>query len=115
MDGSQSGHHSTAPRSSVRRGAFARCCFFLGQLVSLDPESERSTCSFPWDTRFEVNAATPSSGAITSFISSGYGKGSALLKVVKGDGLSVEQVYKEQPDEKPVRLLRLSRQVRLRH
>ncbi len=44
----------------------------------------------PWETRYNVNAATPIISGDLIFISSGYGKGCALLKL-EGDG--VTEVY----------------------
>jgi outer membrane protein assembly factor BamB len=78
--------------------------FFTGAgLVSLSPADGKLLWRFPWDTSFQVNSATPlvfraGEGKETSdyvFISSGYSKGCALLKIVAGaDGNpGVEKVY----------------------
>lgn len=57
--------------------------------VNLDDGSER--WQFRWLTRFGVNAADPIISGVYVFISSGYGKGAALLK--PGDG-EPEQIWK---------------------
>jgi outer membrane protein assembly factor BamB len=71
-------------------------------LVSLAPEDGKLFWSYPWTTSFGVNAATPihfraRAGERTLdylFISSGYGKGCAVLKVVpEGAGAGVRMVY----------------------
>jgi outer membrane protein assembly factor BamB len=65
--------------------------FFTGrQLVGLAPEDGEVLWKYPWETKFEVNAATPlpirarSAGGKELhyvFISSGYEKGCALVKI----------------------------------
>ena len=98
-----SGHPGySSPIISTASG-IRQVLFFLGEeLVSLDPRSGDVYWRFPWKTDYQVNAATPivvkdrESGDDYVFISSGYGKGCALLRVGKDeDGKpSVEQVYK---------------------
>lgn len=71
--------------------------FFLGEaLVSLDPKTGKELWRFGWDTKFQVNAATAIARGNHVFISSGYGKGSALVRVLKSDDgkLSANRVYK---------------------
>jgi len=81
---------------------------FLGkELVGLEPTTGTVSWKFPWDTKYEVNAATPivveleKNGAEESreayvFISSDYGKGCALVHLTreKDGGVGVRQVYK---------------------
>lgn len=60
-------------------------------LVLFDPSSGAQTGRFRWETSYGVNAATPiviGDGMV--FISSGYGKGSAMLRVSDG---SVDEVW----------------------
>jgi outer membrane protein assembly factor BamB len=60
--------------------------FFTGAaLVSLDPKTGRENWRFPWKTDFGCNIATPIAVGNYVFISSGYGKGCALLEV-RADG-----------------------------
>jgi outer membrane protein assembly factor BamB len=72
-------------------------------LVSVSPEDGTLYWRVPWDTQFKVNAATPIHVRARVderindylFISSGYDKGCALLKIVKGGNgrLETRQVY----------------------
>ncbi len=64
--------------------------FTGGALVSLDPQTGREDWRFPWQTDFECNIATPIAVGNYVFISSGYGKGCALLEVGPND---VHRVY----------------------
>jgi hypothetical protein len=83
-------------------GGVRQVLFFLGEeLVSLDPKSGNVYWHFPWNTMNQVNAATPivvkdsATGDDYVFISSGYNKGCALVRVSKdSDGKpKVEEVY----------------------
>jgi outer membrane protein assembly factor BamB len=70
--------------------------FFLAEaLVSLDPKTGQEYWRYPWPTPNKVNAATPIVRGDYVFISSGYGKGCALVKVVNGKNgrLRAEMVY----------------------
>jgi outer membrane protein assembly factor BamB len=72
-------------------------------LVGMAPGDGKLFWRYPWETSYGVNAATPiffraRSGERTHeclFISSGYGKGCALLEVMKGEGGApeVKMVY----------------------
>jgi outer membrane protein assembly factor BamB len=70
--------------------------FFTGRgLVGLGPKDGKEYWHFDWPTNEGINAATPIVVGDYVFISSGYGKGCALLKV-SGDGpgsLRVQRVY----------------------
>lgn len=77
--------------------------FFTGRrLLGVRPDTGELLWQFVWDTKFGVNAATPlvihaKSGAAEMsyvFISSGYGKGCALVKVSgQGGNFSAKAVY----------------------
>ena len=88
---------------AVTAAGVRQVIFFTGNsVVSVSPADGNLLWRKSWPTSFEVNAATPltfqtSANGTTRdylFISSGYGKGCALLKVVKsGDQLDVRSVY----------------------
>ena len=64
-------------------------------LVSMSPKDGTQYWSYPWRTDYDVNAATPifvSPDRV--FISSGYGKGSALLQVKGGENITATEVWK---------------------
>lgn len=69
--------------------------FFTGKrLVSVAPDSGQVYWSVPWETEYDCNVATPIAVGDYVFISSGYNRGCALLKVsAEGDKLSVRSVY----------------------
>lgn len=50
----------------------------------------KSVAKFPWETSYKVNAATPIISGDKVFISSGYGRGCAMLKL---DGDSLKKVW----------------------
>jgi outer membrane protein assembly factor BamB len=69
--------------------------FFTGRrLVAVTPEDGRLLWEYPWKTSFDVNAATPEvirarvddMEETYLFISSGYGRGCALVKILQRDG-----------------------------
>ncbi len=64
--------------------------FFAKGLKVLDALTGREAARFPWETRYDVNCATPLVKDSHIFISSGYRKGGALLKF---DGASLTRVY----------------------
>ena len=68
---------------------------FTGKrLVGLAPKDGKLLWEYPWETEYEANVATPVVVDDYVFISSGYGKGCALLKIDKeGDGLKAKRVY----------------------
>jgi outer membrane protein assembly factor BamB len=77
--------------------------FFMGKrVVGLSPADGQLLWQYPWETSFDVNAATPIAFSARIgdkvhdyvFISSGYNKGCALLKLTSsGNGVSVQRVY----------------------
>jgi hypothetical protein len=84
----------SSPVISTAAGVRQVVCLTGTELVGLDPRTGEVYWRFPWETKFEVNASTPIIRGDYVFISSGYGKGCALVKVVKkGKGLAAERVY----------------------
>jgi outer membrane protein assembly factor BamB len=64
-------------------------------LVGLNPDTGALYWRYPWETRYDVNAATPVVFGDHVFITSGYGKGCALLRIENQDGrLTVHLVYR---------------------
>lgn len=63
-----------------------RCVLIFGAeaLFCVDIKTGRQLWSLPWETEYDVNAADPIVVGNRIFISSGYGKGCALLKVEGG-------------------------------
>lgn len=68
---------------------------FTGKaLVGLSPEDGSEYWRYPWDTKFDVNAATPIVAGNYVFISSNYGKGCALVEITSDAGnLQAQRVY----------------------
>lgn len=60
-------------------------------LVILDPENGQELMLYPWETPYNVNAATPLISGKEIFISSGYKVGGALLRI--GDG-NLSQIWR---------------------
>jgi outer membrane protein assembly factor BamB len=61
------------------------------ELVSLNPTTGEVMWKFPWKTNYDINAADAVIFGDKIFISSGYGKGCALLKVSGNDVTKVWQ------------------------
>src|SRR5439155_2725588 len=88
---------------AVTAAGVRQAIFFTGDgLVSVSPTDGTLFWRKDWKTRFEVNAAMPLAFKATVdgrvndylFLSSGYGKGCALLKIVPdGNKLDVKSVY----------------------
>ena len=88
---------------AVTLGGQRQVVFFTGRrLLGVTPREGKLLWEFPWETRFEVNAATPVAirGRAGSqqrdylFISSGYGKGCALVRVTRQEeGFEARAVY----------------------
>jgi outer membrane protein assembly factor BamB len=70
--------------------------FNAKHLVSVAPDDGKEYWSLEWETEYDLNVTTPLFIEDTIFISTGYGAGSARLKVAAdADGaLRVEAVYK---------------------
>jgi outer membrane protein assembly factor BamB len=81
---------------AVTAAGVRQVVFFTGtRLVGVDPADGREYWGFPWETSAHSNIATPIAVGDYLFISSSYGKGCALLKVVRDQegGLRVQNVY----------------------
>ena len=64
---------------------------FTGEtLVVLNAADGKIIARFPWKTQYDVNAATPIVSGDRIFISSGYGRGAALLRL---NGSTLEKVW----------------------
>lgn len=67
------------------------------RMLAVDPEDGALLWDYPWKTSYDANCAQP---LIVDdehvFVSSGYGTGAALVKIVPdGDGLRAEEVWKD--------------------
>jgi hypothetical protein len=68
--------------------------FFTAEgVVGLSPDDGTLYWRFPWKTGYDVNAATPIVAGDYVFLTSGYGRGCALLKI-EGDGRGAGLVYR---------------------
>jgi outer membrane protein assembly factor BamB len=85
----------SSPIAATLAGARQLLVFTNTALVSLSPADGRVNWRFPWETTGGFNIATPLSFGNCVFISSGYGKGCALLEVTREpDGsLQAHRVY----------------------
>ena len=73
--------------------AIGRCCLGSGQsYLAVDAETGREQWRIRWLTQYGVNAADPVIDGDRVFISTGYGKGAALLK--PGAGPEPEVLWK---------------------
>ena len=82
---------------TVTIGGVRQVLFFTARnLVSLAPADGSLYWKVPWKTSYEVNAAVPVFVAPDKvFVSSGYGKGSVLLRVNgAGDKAAVEEIWR---------------------
>jgi len=61
------------------------------ELVGLNPATGKVLWKFPWKTSYDINAADAIVSGDTIFISSGYNKGCALVKISGGDVTKVWQ------------------------
>lgn len=69
-------------------------CFMGEHLVSVNPEDGKEYWRYEWSTSYYCNIATPIVRGEYVFISSDYGKGGTLLRLVKkGDDLGVTMVW----------------------
>ncbi len=80
----------------VQIGGRQQAVFFTGRrIVGVDPNNGAMLWDTPWETTYGVNAATPIFVPPDKiFVSSGYGVGAALLRVLTGDSLGVETVWR---------------------
>jgi outer membrane protein assembly factor BamB len=72
----------SSPVLTTAAGKRQLLCFLGEALVSLDPATGKEFWRYPWKTAYECNIATPIAVGNYVFISSGYGKGCALMEVV---------------------------------
>lgn len=86
----------SAPIAVTVSGTRQILAFTGTALVALAANDGRSLWRYPWETSYDVNAATPIFIAPDRvFISSGYGKGSALLYMQTNNGKAgVREVWK---------------------
>jgi outer membrane protein assembly factor BamB len=82
---------------AITANGHRQAVFFTGSAaVSVSPKDGKMFWRFPWETSYDVNAATPifiPSDKV--FISSGYGVGAAVLRIQGTNGsLNVEPVWK---------------------
>jgi outer membrane protein assembly factor BamB len=77
--GGQAGYAGPMPYSAGGRRGIA--IFTSTGLVGVDPATGRTQWQHPWDTSHGVNAADPIFSGDMVFISSGYNRGCALLRI----------------------------------
>jgi len=83
-----------SPILSSAAGTRQLLCFTGTALVSANPQTGQILWRFPWKTDHLANIATPLVRGDYVFISSGYGKGCALLKIAAAGGkLEAQPVY----------------------
>jgi outer membrane protein assembly factor BamB len=90
--GDQAGYSSpvAATIAGVRQVVF----FTASGLVGVAPKDGQALWRYPWETSFDCNIATPIVVEDYVFLSSGYGKGAAVVKVeADGGGLKARRVY----------------------
>lgn len=63
--------------------------FAKDSLLGLQPQDGKVLWSFPWKTRYDVNAADPVISGSQAFITSGYGHGAALVDFSSGQANKV--------------------------
>jgi outer membrane protein assembly factor BamB len=86
----------SAPIAVTVNGVRQVLAFTGTALVSVSPADGKSFWRYGWDTRYDVNAATPVFIPPDKvFISSGYGKGGAVLQMQANNGrVQVQEVWK---------------------
>jgi outer membrane protein assembly factor BamB len=88
----------SSPVVSTAHGTRQIVFFTRTGLVSVVPETGELLWRFPWETQYGANIATPIAVSNYVFISSGYGRGCAVVEVdddrsKKGDKLQAYRVY----------------------
>jgi outer membrane protein assembly factor BamB len=73
----------------VREGQQEVVLFAGEEVVALDPKTGKKRWSYPWETKYGVNSADPILLGEMVFISSGYNRGCALLKVSSGKATKI--------------------------
>jgi len=80
----------STPTAFTHEGQKRLAVFNGAGLILLDQATGKEISSYPWKTKYEVNAASPIIVGDAIFISSGYGHGAALLAM---DGDKLEPVW----------------------
>lgn len=73
------GYGTPVPFQHAGRRALA--IFAAKSVVAIDPASGRELWRFPWETQYDVNAADPVIQGDLMYLSTGYGKGGAGVKL----------------------------------
>jgi outer membrane protein assembly factor BamB len=82
------GYASVVP---FQEGAATRMAILSANtLFAVDPQTGKEAWRFPWETKYDVNAADPIISGNQVFLSSSYGKGCALIEFNQG---KVRQIY----------------------
>ena len=79
-DNSESGYATPVPFTSPD-GQSLLAIFGKNSLMAIDPANGTVKWSFPWQTQHDVNAADPILVGDEAFITSGYNRGAALVKI----------------------------------
>jgi outer membrane protein assembly factor BamB len=89
----QAGYSS--PLAITAAGVRQVVFFTESGLVSVSPKDGQVYWRFPWETDYGCNIATPISAGDYLYISSGYGRGCALVKIVADESgaLQAKRVY----------------------
>ena len=94
---SQSGPAGYSSPALMTINSTLQAVFFSGdKVVSLNPENGEFLWDYPWQTKYEVNAATPVFLAPNRiFLSSGYDYGCGVLEIAAGAGsYKAEKIWK---------------------
>lgn len=84
----------SSPMLATLAGSRQLLCLTGKALVGLSPDDGTEYWRYPWNTQYDVNAATPTVAGDYVFISSDYGKGCALLEIVdEGGKPRAQRVY----------------------
>jgi outer membrane protein assembly factor BamB len=78
-------------------GGIEQVLFFAGQkLVAVEPKTGKKIWEYPWQTAYDVNAATPIFLPPNRlFVSSGYDTGAAMLRLqVAGNKVAIEEEWR---------------------
>lgn len=86
----------SSPVMATLAGTTQVVAFVSGGAVGLEPATGRELWRFPWETSYDVNAATPLLlGDDRLFIASGYGSGGVALRVTQSEGtFRAEQLWR---------------------
>lgn len=82
---------------AIETGGIKQALNFTGNsLISVNPETGKQYWSYPWQTSYDVNAATPVFIAPDKvFVSSGYNTGAAVLQMSANNGsVNVQEIWR---------------------